>query len=115
MKYNHEYKENKSKNLKKARSIILFIVITAFIVGGSALMVMKFSKSKQAVQAVQAEVDKEKDLESSDKDNNTDSSNNIPSVESDSSVEDVAFIEKYLDQQMKGQKPDGADGKKVVY
>ena len=30
-------------------------------------------------------------------------------------ADDVAFVEKYLNQQMKGQKPDGADGKKVVY
>ena len=40
---------------------------------------------------------------------------NLYSLENDPVADDVAFVEKYLDQQMKGQMPDGADGKKVVY
>lgn len=44
-----------------------------------------------------------------------DNSNNKDSKESNGSVEDAAYVEKYVQQQIKGQMPDGADGKKVVY
>ena len=40
---------------------------------------------------------------------------NLSSLENDPVSDDIAFVEKYLNQQMKGQMPDGADGKKVVY
>lgn len=110
MKHNHRYNKNKVRNMKKAKRIILFITIAAFVVGCSALMALKFSESKQVVQAL--EVNGEKNSESSDKDSGN---NNVSSLQNDPVAEDVAFIEKYLDQQMKGQKPDGADGKKVVY
>ncbi len=109
MKRNYRYNKDKVKNIKMARSIILFIVIAAFLVGGSALMALKFSESKQTVQAV--EVNEEKNLEQSTKDDE----NSTYSLENDPRAEDVAFIEKYLNQQMKGQTPDGVDGKKVVY
>ena len=67
MKHNHRYNKNKVKNIKKARTIILFIIIAAFVVGGSTLMAVKFSESKQAVQAL--EVNKETNSESSGEDN----------------------------------------------
>ena len=51
MKHNHRYNKNKAKNIKRARTIILFIIIAVFVVGGSTLMAIKFSESKQAVQA----------------------------------------------------------------
>jgi peptidoglycan-N-acetylglucosamine deacetylase len=41
-------------------------------------------------------------------------SNKNSILESDSNVEDVEFVEKYLNQQFKGQKPE-SDGKKVAY
>ena len=40
---------------------------------------------------------------------------NLSSLENDPVADDIAFVEKYLNQQRKGQMPDGADGKKVVY
>ena len=61
-------------------------------------------------------LDKNSDKNSNENsDNKEDMTDNLLTAESNSEVEDVAFVEKYLDQQMKGQKPDGADGKKVVY
>ncbi len=36
-------------------------------------------------------------------------------VQSDSNVDDVASVEKFLTQQAKGQKIEDTDGKKVVY
>ena len=88
-------------------------------------MAIKFSESKQAVQALDinketnSEPNKEKSLESNDE-NNTDNkselNSNVTSLENDPVADDIAFVEKYLNQQMKGQMPDGAaDGKKVVY
>jgi len=122
LKHNRRYNKNKSNNIKRARSTILFIIIVAFVVGGSALMATKFSLEKQ--QTVQAlEVNKEISSDSDGKDAslqaNDKQKNEITdtktSLGNDPVAEDVAFIEKYLDQQMRGQKPDGADGKKVVY
>jgi len=113
MKHNHRYNKNKVKNIKNARTMILFIIIAAFVVGGSTLMAVKFSESKQAVQAL--EVNKETNSESSGGDNTNELNSNLSSLENDPVADDIAFVEKYLNQQMKGQMPDGADGKKVAY
>ena len=116
MKQEYRYNKNKMKNIKRTRSIILFIIIVVFVVGGSALMSIKFSESKQTVQAI--EVNQETNLESSDKDNTNDkneSNSNLYSLENDPVADDVALVEKYLYKQMRGEKPDGADDKKVVY
>ena len=113
MKHNHRYNKNKVKNIKKARTMILFIIIAAFVVGGSTLMAVKFSESKQAVQAL--EVNKEVNSESSGENNTNELNSNLSSLENDPVADDITFVEKYLNQQMKGQMPDGADGKKVAY
>ncbi len=113
MKLNR-YNKNKMKNIKNARTTILFIAIALFVVGGSALIVQKFSASRQTVQALG--VNQDANSESSNQENKDQSTSDASlNKESNSEAEDVAFVEKYLNQQMKGQKPDGADGKKVVY
>ncbi|AJG98722.1 xylanase deacetylase [Clostridium beijerinckii] len=112
MRKNYRYNKSKDNNIKKARIIILFMTIVFFIVGGSSLIAAKFSQNRQEVQALDdTKQSGDSDSNSNDKKDNRDSLN----VESNSEVEDSSFIEKYLNQQMKGQKPDGADGKKVVY
>ncbi|NMF06427.1 polysaccharide deacetylase family protein [Clostridium beijerinckii] len=108
MRKNYRYNKSNDNNIKKARIIILFMTIVFFIVGGSSLIAAKFSQNRQEVQALD---DTKQSGDSNEKKDNRDSLN----VESNSEVEDSSFIEKYLNQQMKGQKPDGADGKKVVY
>lgn len=110
MNYNQRYNKNKIKNIKRAKIIILFITIAAFVVGGSALLATKFSESKQAVQAQTLKT--EQDSGGDDKNKEIGSTY---SSENDPVADDVAFVEKYLDQQMKGQMPDGADGRKIVY
>ena len=67
MKHNHRYNKNRVKNIKSARTMILFIIITAFVIGCNALMAVKFSESKQAVQAI--DVNKEASPESNGEDN----------------------------------------------
>jgi len=116
MKHNHGYNKNKVKNIKTARTMILFIVITVFVVGGSTLMAIKFSEGKQAVQAL--DVNKEISSESSGEDNmnnKNELNSDLYSLENDPVADDIVFVEKYLNQQMRGEMPDGADGKKVVY
>ncbi|MFT8350838.1 polysaccharide deacetylase family protein [Clostridium saccharoperbutylacetonicum] len=108
---------NKMKNIKRARTTILFIIVAIFVIVGSALAAQKFSSSRQAVQAfdeVRDDKNQKTDSSSNQEDKNS-STETSPTKESNSGVEDVAFVEKYLNQQMKGQKPDGADGKKVAY
>lgn len=113
MKNNFRYNKNKQRNIKKLRLIISCIVIAVIVVVGSTIMAQKFSANKQDVQAQAVETNKQTDSQGETA-SSTETENNI-TKESDSGVENPAFIEKYLDQQMKGQKPDGADGKKVVY
>ena len=113
MKHNIGYNKNRGNNIKRAKTMILFIIIAVFVVGGSTLMAVKFSQGKQAVQAL--EVNKETNSDSGGEGSTKESNSNVYSLENDPSADDIAGVEKYLDQQMKGQMPDGADGKKVVY
>ncbi len=110
MKHNDIKNRNERKNINKARSTILFIVIAIFVITGSAAIVQRLSANKQAVQAVADNSAKDQYADSS-KESNGDSIDK----ESDSSVENVAYLEKYIEQQIKGQKPNGVDGKKVAY
>jgi len=116
MKHNSRYNKNRVKNIKSSRIKILFIIIVAFVVGDSILMAVKFSESKQAI--LMFNINKEISLESSGEENTNNENelnSKLSSLENDPVADDIAFVEKYLDQQRKGQMPDGADGKKVVY
>ncbi|EKQ57229.1 MULTISPECIES: polysaccharide deacetylase family protein [unclassified Clostridium] len=113
MKYSNRYNRNKYKNIKRVRITILFIIISIFVVIVSAIIAQRFSTNKQAVQALEANQDTKSG--SSDNQNKNETVSNALTTESNSEVENAAFVEKYLDQQMKGQMPDGADGKKVAY
>jgi peptidoglycan/xylan/chitin deacetylase (PgdA/CDA1 family) len=81
-------------------------------------MALKFTESKQAVQAAEV-VEQGNNTNSNNETKTTDknvlSSNSNKQSSDNGYTEDVAFVEKYLAQQMKGQMPEGADGKKVVY
>jgi peptidoglycan/xylan/chitin deacetylase (PgdA/CDA1 family) len=129
MKYESRVNINKLKNIKTIKSIILFISIV-LVVGGSTIIAVKSSEAKEeTVQAL--EINQDINLDSTtqsdnrnnenagngkeDQSNKNETDRKLYLLESDPVVEDVLFIEKYLDQQMKGQKPDGVDGKKVVY
>ncbi|MEC0180947.1 polysaccharide deacetylase [Paenibacillus peoriae] len=98
---------------KKNRRILLYIVILLFIVSCSILIVIKVSNNKQQPA---------KTLEFAEKMNSVplgkprNEPNGIVSpLTNEAGVEDAAFIEKYLNQQMQGQRPEGIDGKKVAY
>lgn len=104
-----EVGEEDFKSIKKRKFAILLTIIGVAIIIGIAITLQKFVMNKQTAEALNAN---ENPYSEGDK-NQTDS--NVYNSAGSSEVEDVAFIEKYLNQQMKGQMPDGADGKKVVY
>lgn len=110
MRYSNKKSRNRARKIKRIRTTILFIITAAFVICGGVIMAMKFSESKQAVQAAEV-VDQNSKKESGKTTDKSVLSNNTDN----SDTEDVAFVEKYLAQQMKGQMPEGADGKKVVY
>ena len=117
MKHKNRYNKEQEKNIKLARATILVIITVVFVIGASALMALKFSEGKKTVQAVQAtEVDPNINSNANGNTNNKNGENSkVNLLENDPAAEDAAYVEKYLEQQIKGQKPDGADGKKVVY
>ncbi|OVE66008.1 polysaccharide deacetylase [Clostridium diolis] len=97
---------NSTKNIKRARITILVIAVALLVIIGSIVAAQKFSVGSKTVQAASNTGES-----SNDDKENSDSVNK----ESNGSVEDVAYLEKYIEQQEKNQKPDGADGKKVAY
>ncbi|MDR3594509.1 polysaccharide deacetylase family protein [Clostridium sp.] len=113
MKYSNRYNRSKNKNIKRARITILFITICVLVVIAGGIITQRFSINTKTVQALGTDQDTKSESSANDSKNETDSK--ALTTESNSEVEDAAFVEKYLDQQMKGQMPDGADGKKVVY
>lgn len=93
---------------------ILVGAITLFIILGSIVIAEKFSTNAQAIQVTSdSSQSNNKNPEQNSNDNKT--TDNLVNEESNSDVENVEYLEKYIEQQMKGQKPDGADGKKVAY
>ena len=117
MRYDNKRSRNRMRRNKRVRTTILFIITAAFVIGGSVIMALKFAEGKQqAVQAAEV-VDQENNLNEQSKTNDKSllSSNSNKQSSDNGDVEDVAFVEKYLAEQMKGKMPEGADGKKVVY
>lgn len=116
MKYSNKRSRNRARKNKRIRATILFIITAAFVICGSVIMAIKFSESKQAVQAAEvAGQENNTTDQAKTTDKNLLSSNSNKQSSDNGDTEDVAFVEKYLAQQMKGQMPEGADGKKVVY
>ena len=104
-------RNNKARSIYKAKLIILCTSIALLVVAGSAIMAKRFFTYINTVQA------KDNQILLNEKDANN---NDSVSEEANAAVPDVAyntpeFVEKYLNQQMKGEMPEGADGVKVVY
>lgn len=106
---------NRARKIKRVRVIILFIITAVFVIGGSVIMAQKFAEGKQAVQAAEVvdeqnnsnSVDEQNNSNSNDQNKTTDknvlSSNESKQPPENSYTEDVAFVEKYLSDQMKGK------------
>jgi len=114
MKRNYINNKNRMKIVKKKRITILFITVVLFAIVGCAVMGQKFLMKDQAVQA-SSNLGQSNDNNHEQNSQYTQKDDNSVNKESDSNVENVAYLEKYIEQQTKGQKPDGTDGKKVAY
>ncbi|ABR35019.1 polysaccharide deacetylase family protein [Clostridium beijerinckii] len=114
MRNNYRYSRyNRNVRIRRKRILILTIIIVAL--GGLATSIIDdkfFSKDKnvQALASNEAVVSKQDDGANKTKEDDTNAE-----VQSDSNVDDVASVEKFLTQQAKGQKIEDTDGKKVVY
>lgn len=111
MKYNN--RNNPNKNIKVAKITILVIIISILVITVGNIVMQRFSNNTKTVQAL--DDNQNAKSESSDNQSKSEADSDALKSESNSEVENSAFVEKYLNQQMKGQRPDGADGKKVVY
>ncbi|GEP67078.1 polysaccharide deacetylase [Clostridium beijerinckii] len=114
MRNNYRYSRyNRNVRIRRKKILILTIIIVAL--GGLATSIIDdkfFSKDKnvQALASNEAVVSKQDDEANKTKEDDTNAE-----VQSDSNVDDVASVEKFLTQQAKGQKIEDTDGKKVVY
>ncbi len=116
MEKSYTHSRTREHRLKRNKRRIIFIAILLFVIGCITLIVLKVSDSKPPAQTL--EQVKKTDAVSNDKSKgkaNAESNGKVASQKDDAGIEDGAFVEKYLNQQMLGQKPDGADGKKVAY
>lgn len=107
-----------SINITKSAIVLICITVILTVVG-VVCAVNKFSKQGQTVEAGYNGVN-EKEVEENALNNNEkkpveEVKNEESNKSSDGKVESASYIEKYIDQQVKGEMPEGADGKKVVY
>lgn len=111
MRLNHSNNKDKRKDAKKMKRVILFLSVILVLILVSAFVAHKFSLNVKTVQAIDSEQNKDSKENTQDKEE----TNSSVDKESDTNVENAAYLEKYIEQQVKGQKPTGADGKKVAY
>ncbi|WDZ63270.1 polysaccharide deacetylase [Paenibacillus polymyxa] len=108
MEKGYSHSRTREHRLKRNRKRLILIAIILFVAGCITFITIKVSDNK--THAPTQELAKKTDSVSKDS-----SKGKAVSSKSDPEVEDGAFVEKYLKQQMLGQMPDGADGKKVAY
>ena len=104
MKNNYRYNKNRNVHIRRKRILILTIIIIALVGFVASIINEKLSAKNKNIQALAFE----DAIESKEK-------NTKDTSKSDSRVDNVACVEKYLNQQMKGQKTEDTDNKKVVY
>lgn len=111
MKNKTRYDRQKSAKIKRARSIILFVSVALLVLAGGALMAQKVFHYFDTAQAKQIETGNETPNDNTGNNANNDEIHG----DQDPNSEKPEFVQHYLDQQMRGEMPDGADGQKVVY
>lgn len=115
MKKKYKYYKNRKQNVRIRRKIILILTIIIITLGGFAISIInekRFATDKN----VQALASKESvDSKQNNEPSNSKEKKMTSTSKSDSNVDDAASVENYLNQQIKGQKTDDTDSKKVVY
>lgn len=113
--------KNNSKSIKLSKLAITLISITIVLaVVGIVSIIVNISNNGQTVQAnyIEKEKDNDSNKTNAQEENireNADSSKQEKEKSSDTKIESALYIENYIDQQVKAEMPEGADGKKVVY
>ncbi|MDR6778548.1 MULTISPECIES: polysaccharide deacetylase family protein [Paenibacillus] len=116
MEKGYSHSRTREHRLKRNRKRLILLAIILFVAGCITFIAIKVSDNK--THAPTQELAKKTDSVSKDSSKgkvNAGANGKAVSPKSDPEVEDGAFVEKYLKQQMLGQMPDGADGKKVAY
>jgi peptidoglycan/xylan/chitin deacetylase (PgdA/CDA1 family) len=111
MKLSNRKNKEKMIKYKKMKRAILFVSVMLFIIIGSIVILHEFFYNEKAVQAI----DSGQNNDSKENTQNKDDVNSSADKESNTGIEDAVYLEKYIEQQVKGEKPAGADGKKVAY
>lgn len=111
MKLSNRKSKVKIKKYKKMQRTILFVSVILFIIIGSVVVSHGLFYNEKAVQAI----DSGQNNDSKDNTQDKEEANSSIDEESNTSIEDAAYLENYIEQQVKGKKPAGADGKKVAY
>lgn len=112
MEKSYTHNRTREHRIRRKRRRLIYIVIIFIVL--IAIKLFDMFDSKQPPVKTLEFADKITTV-SSDKPNNESSKGSATLLKDDTDVEDAAFVEKYLNQQIQGRKPDGIDGKKVVY
>lgn len=116
MEKGYSHSRTMEHRLKRNRKRLIWIAIILFVAGCITFVAIKVSDNK--TNAPTQELAKKTDSVSKDSSKgkvDAGAKGKAASQNNDPEVEDGAFVEKYLKQQMLGQMPDGANGKKVAY
>ena len=102
---------NKAHKIEKRKRVIFFVSVIIFGIIFGAIVSKFFLATTQDVKANET-INVTLAVKGSEPDNK---SGHYLSLKDDPVADDIAFLEKYLNQQIQGITPDGADGKKVAY
>ncbi|WP_068501200.1 polysaccharide deacetylase family protein [Paenibacillus kribbensis] len=111
MEKSYTHNRTRAHRMRRNRRRLLIIIVICVV-----LIIIKlfdiFSSKQQPVKRIEFA---EKTNSVSSDEFNIESKERASPLQYNTDVEDAAFVEKYLNQQMQGQRPEGIDGKKVVY
>ncbi|MEC0184575.1 polysaccharide deacetylase [Paenibacillus peoriae] len=111
MEKNYTHNRTREHRIKRNRRRLFFIIIICIVLMAIKLFDI-YGNKQQPVKRIEF-AEKIKSVSSNNFNNEL--KGRASPLKNDTGVEDAAFVEKYLNQQMQGLRPEGIDGKKVVY
>lgn len=108
--------KNKSKSINISKTAIALIAVTAVLaVVGICAIIVELSDNRQTVEASHVKVTEDNEVKDTKEEPSENEEKQENKKSSNTKTESASYIEKYIDQQVKAEMPEGADGKKVVY
>lgn len=108
--------KNKSKSINLSKTAIALIAVTAVLaVVGICAIIVELSDNRQTVEASHVKVTEDNEVKDTKEEPSENEEKQENKKSSNTKTESASYIEKYIDQQVKAEMPEGADGKKVVY